>query len=65
VVQWLRARFNECYEKAEWAKLRCAEELPFVERLLHDKARDMVGLVCSACCNASSNSCQCLDGVSM
>lgn len=42
VVQWLRARFNECCEKAEWAKARCAEELPFIERLLHDKARETV-----------------------
>lgn len=44
MVQWLRARFNECYEKAEWAKARCAEELPFIERLLHDKARETVSL---------------------
>ena len=43
VVQWLRARFNECYEKAEFAKSKCAEELPFVDRLLHDKARETVG----------------------
>jgi len=42
VVQWLRARFNECYEKAEFAKSKCAEELPFVDRLLHDKARETV-----------------------
>jgi len=44
VVQWLRARFNECYEKAEFAKSKCAEELPFVDRLLHDKARETVSL---------------------
>jgi hypothetical protein len=44
VVQWLRARFNECYEKADWAKARCADELPFIERLLHDKARETVSL---------------------
>lgn len=42
MVQWLRARFNECYEKAEWAKARCAEELPFIDRLLHDKAKEIV-----------------------
>jgi serine/threonine-protein kinase ULK/ATG1 len=42
VVQWLRARFNEVYEKADWAKQHCAEELPFVDRLLHDCARDIV-----------------------
>lgn len=28
-------------EKAEWAKARCAEELPFVEKLLQDKAREL------------------------
>ncbi|KAK4686792.1 serine/threonine-protein kinase ULK2, partial [Tremellales sp. Uapishka_1] len=39
-VQWFRARFNECYDKADWAKARCAEELPFVEKILHDKARE-------------------------
>jgi serine/threonine-protein kinase ULK/ATG1 len=42
VVQWLRARFNECYEKADFAKSKCAEELPFVDKLLHDTAREMV-----------------------
>ncbi|ORY34580.1 hypothetical protein BCR39DRAFT_116114 [Naematelia encephala] len=40
MVQWLRARFNECYEKAEWAKERCAEQLPFVERLVYEAARE-------------------------
>lgn len=42
MVQWLRARFNECYEKADWAKQRCADELPFVDRLLHEKAKATV-----------------------
>lgn len=42
MVQWLRARFNECYEKADFAKSKCADELPFVDKLLHDTARDMV-----------------------
>lgn len=42
VVQWFRARFNEVYEKAEWAKARCAEQLPYVDRLVHDRARDIV-----------------------
>ena len=49
VVQWLRARFNETYEKAEWAKARAADELPFVDRLLHDKARDAVRLHSASC----------------
>lgn len=43
VVQWFRGRFNEVFEKAEWAKARCAEELPYVDRLVHDRARDIVG----------------------
>lgn len=45
VVQWLRARFNECFEKAEFAKSKSAEELPFVEKLIHDRALDAVSSV--------------------
>ncbi|EIW71440.1 hypothetical protein TREMEDRAFT_67767 [Tremella mesenterica DSM 1558] len=41
MVQWLRTRFNECFEKAEWAKARCAEDLPYIDRLVHDKAREV------------------------
>jgi serine/threonine-protein kinase ULK/ATG1 len=41
LVQWFRARFNEVYEKAEWAKARSAEQLPYVDRLVHDRARDI------------------------
>lgn len=41
LVQWFRARFNEVYEKAEWAKARSAEQLPFVDRVVHDRARDI------------------------
>ncbi|KAL1412572.1 Serine/threonine-protein kinase [Vanrija albida] len=41
LVQWFRARFNEVYEKAEWTKARCADELPYVDRLVHDRARDI------------------------
>jgi serine/threonine-protein kinase ULK/ATG1 len=41
VVQWFRARFNEVYEKAEWTKALCADELPYVDRLVHDRARDI------------------------
>lgn len=29
------------YEKAEWTKARCADELPYVDRLVHDRARDI------------------------
>jgi hypothetical protein len=45
VAQWLRGRFNDSYEKTEWAKMRCSEELPFVDRLIHDKARETVSTV--------------------
>jgi serine/threonine-protein kinase ULK/ATG1 len=41
MVQWFRARFNDVYDKAEWAKARCADELPYVDRLVHDRARDI------------------------
>lgn len=41
MVQWFRARFNEVYEKAEWAKARCAEQLPDVDKLVHVRARDI------------------------
>jgi len=40
IASWLRHRFNECLEKVDWAKERCADELPFIDRLLHDKARE-------------------------
>ncbi|WWD20429.1 serine/threonine-protein kinase ATG1 [Kwoniella shandongensis] len=39
--QWLRARFNEVYEKAEWAKTRSSDSMLFPDWLVHDKARDM------------------------
>lgn len=42
VMQWLRARFNEVCEKVEWAKQHCAEDLPWVDKLVHDRARDLV-----------------------
>ncbi|KAK8849798.1 hypothetical protein IAR55_005134 [Kwoniella newhampshirensis] len=38
--QWLRARFNEVYEKAEWAKTRSSDSMLFPDWLVHDKARD-------------------------
>ncbi|CED82805.1 ulk ulk protein kinase [Phaffia rhodozyma] len=44
-VQWFRARFNESFEKAEWAKARSADEIPesaaFAERLLYERAMDL------------------------
>jgi serine/threonine-protein kinase ULK/ATG1 len=51
VVQWLRARFNECYEKVEWSKANCADELPYVDKILHEEVKDTVsrsfwGVVC-------------------
>ncbi|WWC73813.1 uncharacterized protein I206_107785 [Kwoniella pini CBS 10737] len=39
--QWLRSRFNEIYEKAEWAKSRSGDNMLFPDWLIHDKARDM------------------------
>lgn len=43
MVQWLRARFNECFEKVEFAKARyAAEELPFIEKSILDRAREFV-----------------------
>ncbi|WVQ77554.1 hypothetical protein IAR50_007242 [Cryptococcus sp. DSM 104548] len=38
--QWLRARFNDVYENAEWAKLHAGDNLLFPDWLIHDKARD-------------------------
>ena len=44
VVQWLRARFNEVYDKADFARSRC-NELPEsaqqVDKLIFDKAVDV------------------------
>lgn len=41
-MQWLRARFNECLEKVEFAKSKSAEEMPFVDTLIHDQAKEAV-----------------------
>lgn len=38
--QWLRARFNETFEKAEWARTQAGDTLLFPDWLVHDKARD-------------------------
>ena len=43
-VQWLRARFNESFEKANFAKARCGEIPPsaqFIDKLIFDKALEM------------------------
>ncbi|WVQ66178.1 uncharacterized protein L199_004357 [Kwoniella botswanensis] len=39
--QWLRSRFNEIFEKIEWAKSRSNDNMLFPDWLVHDKARDM------------------------
>ncbi|WVO15011.1 serine/threonine-protein kinase ATG1 [Cryptococcus depauperatus] len=46
--QWLRARFNEVYEKAEWAKHHAGDNLLFPDWLVHDKARDISRQAASA-----------------
>ncbi|WRT69818.1 serine/threonine-protein kinase ATG1 [Kwoniella shivajii] len=38
--QWLRSRFNEIFEKIEWAKARSGDTMLFPDWLVHDKARD-------------------------
>ncbi|KAJ9127506.1 hypothetical protein QFC24_000915 [Naganishia onofrii] len=44
-VQWFRTRFNDCFEKAEWARSRCPEDMPesaaYVEQMFFDKAVDL------------------------
>jgi hypothetical protein len=45
-VQWLRARFNECFDKAEYAKGRLVGDIPdsamLAEKLIFDRALEMV-----------------------
>lgn len=45
-IQWFRTRFNDCFDKAEWAKTRCSDEIPdsasFVEKLVYDRAIEIV-----------------------
>ena len=43
-MQWFRARFNECFEKAEIAKSRCGdgEYQVFTDKILYDKAMEIV-----------------------
>ncbi|GAA5987795.1 hypothetical protein JCM10908_007219 [Rhodotorula pacifica] len=44
-VQWFRQRFNECYDKADFAKTRCQDELPestaYAEKLVYDRALEL------------------------
>lgn len=50
-VQWLRARFNECFDKAEYAKGRLVGDIPdsamLAEKLIFDRALEMVSLLAS------------------
>ncbi len=50
-MQWFRNHFNDCFEKAQWAKDRCNEEMPdsanFVEKLIYDKAIELVRITLS------------------
>ena len=45
-VQWFRSRFNECFEKAEYAKGRMTGDIPdsamLAEKLMFDRALEMV-----------------------
>ena len=45
-VQWFRSRFNECFEKAEYAKGRLPGDIPdsamLAEKLIFDRALEMV-----------------------
>lgn len=44
-VQWFRQRFNECFDKANFAKNRSQEEIPdsaaFAEKLVYDRALEL------------------------
>lgn len=45
VVQWLRARFNDGYERADFARARCGEipeSAQHVDKLIFDKALEIV-----------------------
>ena len=47
-VQWFRQRFNECFDKAEFAKSRSLDDIPesatFAEKLIYDRALEIVRL---------------------
>ncbi|GAA5925870.1 hypothetical protein JCM10213_007309 [Rhodosporidiobolus nylandii] len=44
-VQWFRQRFNECFDKADFAKTRAQDEIPesaaFAEKLVYDRALEL------------------------
>ncbi|SCV69825.1 BQ2448_1219 [Microbotryum intermedium] len=44
-VQWFRQRFNECFDKADFAKSRCQDEIPesatYAEKLVYDRALEI------------------------
>ncbi|GAA6003097.1 hypothetical protein JCM10207_001987 [Rhodosporidiobolus poonsookiae] len=44
-VQWFRQRFNECFDKADFAKTRCQDEIPesasYAEKLVYDRALEL------------------------
>ena len=45
-VQWFRLRFNDCFDKAEWAKGRLVGDVPdsamLAERLIFDRSLELV-----------------------
>lgn len=47
-VQWFRSRFNDCFDKAEWAKSRLVGDVPdsamLAERLIFDRSLELVGV---------------------
>lgn len=48
-VQWFRQRFNECFDKADFAKSRCQDDIPesatFAEKLVYDRALEIVSII--------------------
>ncbi|KAI5475162.1 serine/threonine protein kinase ATG1 [Pseudohyphozyma bogoriensis] len=44
-VQWFRTRFNECFDKAEFSKTRCQDDIPesatYAEKLIYDRALEI------------------------
>lgn len=48
-VQWFRQRFNECFDKADFAKSRCQDEIPesaaFAEKLVYERALELVSSI--------------------
>lgn len=44
-MQWFRQRFNDCFDKAEFCKTRCGDDMPdsarFPEKLVYDRALEI------------------------